>query len=421
MSQSITKGVGLHVVPTQKYKTVRIAVRFIEPLDYNTVAKRALLSSVLSMSSKKYDNQNKVSQKLAEMYGAQFYLDVSKKGDYHFLTASMTIVNGNYLPQKENLLSEAFSFLQEMLFNPNIKNHQFDEDTFQREKTNLIRYIESINDDKQSYAALQIQELYFEGNQNQQTPSNGTVELINDISQKDLIDYYYKMCESNNMEIAVIGDIEEQEVSECIAEWNLSDREPLHSDVFYCQEASNCVREKTETQDIIQSKLNLAFHTNVYFQQENYFPLIVMNGIFGGFPHSKLFMNVREKESMAYYASSSVDTFRGTMNVQTGIDGKNRHRVMELINQQLAEIQLGEVTMDELLQTKEMLRNQYLLSLDNPAAVLEQTILFDFLPFASLSDAEWLDALDKVTADDVKRVSQEIQLQAVYFLEGQGS
>lgn len=421
MSHSIADGVIVHVVPTQKYKTVRIAVRFTEKLNRETVGKRTLLSSVLSMSSQEYPNQNKVSQKLADMYGAQFYLDVSKKGNYHFVTASMNIVNGNYLPKKENLLKEALVFLGEMLFNPQISNSQFDLDTFDREKKNLISYIDSINDDKQSYAALQLQELYFEGDINQQTPSNGTIELVKDITSEELVSYYREMCATNPIEISVIGDVEENDVLSSLEEWKLKGRLQVDSDIFYKQDSRNIVREKIEQQEIIQSKLNLAFQTNVYFQQQDYFPLMVMNGIFGGFPHSKLFMNVREKESMAYYASSSVDTFRGIMNVQTGIDGKNRNRVMELINEQLAAIQIGEITEDEMLQTKEMIRNQYLLSLDNPGAVLEQTFIFDYLPFQAPTDDEWLSQLEQVDVKDVQRVSQKIQLQAVYFLEGQGS
>ncbi len=84
----------------------------------------------------------------------------------------------------------------------------------------------------------------------------------------------------------------------------------------------NIVKERQVREPIVQAKLNLAYQTNVYYDEPERFALMVFNGLFGGFPHSKLFMNVREKESLAYYASSSVDTFRGFMSVQTGIDEK---------------------------------------------------------------------------------------------------
>ena len=69
----------------------------------------------------------------------------------------------------------------------------------------------------------------------------------------------------------------------------------------------NIVKERQVREPIVQAKLNLAYQTNVYYDEPERFALMVFNGLFGGFPHSKLFMNVREKESLAYYASSSVD------------------------------------------------------------------------------------------------------------------
>ena len=87
----------------------------------------------------------------------------------------------------------------------------------------------------------------------------------------------------------------------------------------------------------------------MYYDEPERFALMVFNGLFGGFPHSKLFMNVREKESLAYYASSSVDTFRGFMSVQTGIDEKNRNQVLRLIHEQLESLRNGEITDLELI------------------------------------------------------------------------
>ena len=145
---------------------------------------------------------------------------------------------------------------------------------------------------------------------------------------------------------------------------------------------------------------------------------MVFNGLFGGFPHSKLFMNVREKESLAYYASSSVDTFRGFMSVQTGIDGKNRNQVLRLIHEQLESLRNGEVTELELAQTKAMLRNQYLLSLDAPQATIETAYLDNWLPETQLTDDEWLSRMENVTIHDIQNVAQKIELQAIFFLDG---
>src|SRR5690625_7611044 len=57
-----------------------------------------------------------------------------------------------------------------------------------------------------------------------------------------------------------------------------------------------------EKQDIQQAKLHLGYRTNSTYQDDDYHALQVFNGVFGGFPSSKLFINVREKNSLAYYA-----------------------------------------------------------------------------------------------------------------------
>jgi predicted Zn-dependent peptidase len=79
---------------------------------------------------------------------------------------------------------------------------------------------------------------------------------------------------------------------------------------------------------------------------------LVFNELFGGSPLSKLFMNVREKASLAYYASSSFDTFRGVLKVQAGIDGKNHDQVLAIIAAQLSAIQAGDFTDDLVEQLK---------------------------------------------------------------------
>ncbi len=63
--------------------------------------------------------------------------------------------------------------------------------------------------------------------------------------------------------------------------------------ILYVPEHKEDLVVSSDIQDVQQAKFNLAYKTNVYYLQEDYFPGLVFNGLFGGFPHSKLFMNVR--------------------------------------------------------------------------------------------------------------------------------
>jgi predicted Zn-dependent peptidase len=211
----------------------------------------------------------------------------------------------------------------------------------------------------------------------------------------------------------------QEQVQQAFANWEFPVTERQHPDIYYHQSLLATVNEEVVYEQVTQAKLNMGFQTSVYYGDHRRFALMVFNGLFGGFPHSKLFLNVREKESLAYYASSSVDTFRGLVTVQTGIDGKNRTRVLELVNEQLASLCAGEFTEEEIAQTKAMLRNQFLLSLDSPQALIETAYLNQWLPDTQLTEEEFLTALMAVTKEEIQAVAQDITLQAIFVLDGE--
>lgn len=412
----LKKGVRLHVLPTKKYKTIQVYGRFTTTLQKNIMTKRALLSNLLETNSKKYSDQTKLSAQLAEMYGASFGLNVGRKGNLHWLNIGIGLVNGKYLDD-ENLLAEGVAFLAEILFHPNVSEGAFDEQTFKLEKENLKSYLESLKEDKQTLASLTLQETYFK-DAAQKTPSFGTVEDLADLTSQELADYHQKVLAEDQIDLFVIGDVTEEQVRPLFQDWPLTDREEIYPEVYYDQVVDNVIAERQLQDTVVQAKLNLGYATGVYYEDPQRFALLVFNGLFGGFPHSKLFMNVREKESLAYYASSSFDTFRGFMQVQTGIEGKNRSKVLRLISEQLLALQQGDFTDLAFQQTKAMLKNQYLLALDHPQNLIETVYLAQYLTTPQLTDEAWLERLAAVTPEDVKKVAQQIKLQAIFFLDG---
>lgn len=420
MPISLAQGVNVHVVPTEKYKTVRILVRFNTHLSRKTITKRTILSSLLETNSLHYPDQVKLSEQLAQLYGASFGINVTKKGNLHWFNLSMNVVNDNYLTDS-HVLADAVAFIKEILFYPNIHEGAFDQETFVREKENLLAYYESISEDKQAYSSLALQNLYFNQSEDQQIPSFGTSEDLLAETPESIAHYYQEMIDNDQVDIFVMGDVEEQTVIDLFQELPFVDRASGSAAIFYTQPARNVIEERSKQEILAQSKLNLGYHTDIYYGDEHYFALQVFNGLFGGFPHSKLFMNVREKENLAYYASSSIDTFRGLLTVQTGIDRKNRNQVLHLISEELENLRQGKITEVEIQQTKAMLRNQYLLSLDNALAVLENSYLDDLIPHLRVTDDEWLRRMEAITVTDVQQVAKLVQLQAIFFLEGESS
>ncbi|BCA84635.1 peptidase M16 [Enterococcus saigonensis] len=420
MSIELGNGINLEVMPSKKYKTTRILIRFSARHSEKTAAARTLLTSLLETNSLNYPTQNELSTRLAELYGAGFGVSVAKKGNIHQINVGMSLVNGAYVGE-DHLFDDAVAFLQEILFAPNIKAGAFDEKTFVTEKENLIAYLKSMKEDKQTFASLRLQELFFQNSPDQKVPSFGTVPTTEDLTAEKLVAVYQQMMTEDHIDIFVIGDVTPEQVRKSFAQLPFEKTARAKPEIFFTQKHSNIINEQVEYDQVTQAKLNLAYQMETYYGDTDRFALLVFNGLFGGFPHSKLFMNVREKESLAYYASSSFDSFRGMLKVQTGIDQEKRAAVLHLINEQLESLRKGEISTEELAQTKAMLKNQFLLSLDNPQALIENAYLDLWLPQTKVSEEAFLKGIDAVTIEAVKKMALSVELKAIYCLERSAS
>ena len=127
---------------------------------------------------------------------------------------------------------------------------------------------------------------------------------------------------------------------------------------------------------------------------------------------------MREKASLAYTVSSSMDIFSGMLRVYAGIDRQNRNKAMMLINRQVTDLKRGNFSEEELQQTKKMLRNSALLSQDRQNSLLEMAYLSSILGEKFLAIDEWLIALENVQKEDVVSAANNLKLQAMYFMEG---
>ena len=79
--------------------------------------------------------------------------------------------------------------------------------------------------------------------------------------------------------------------------------------------------------------------------------------MFGAGAHSKLFNNVREKLSLAYYASSQLEKFKGMIIVNAGIEFENFKKAYDEILAQLKEIQEGHITEHEFVSSVSAILN----------------------------------------------------------------
>lgn len=412
----IIKGVHLHFIQSEKFKTNKIKVRFSAPMSEKTIAGRVLTASMLETSNALYPTSQAFREKLANLYGANYSTSLSRRGLVHYLDINLSFVRDQFLSRKNMLADEILDFLKASLFFPLSNGQAFDTKTFEIEKRNVLTDLEAEIENHFYHAHRELNNLFYDLPE-MRIPRVGTIELVEKETAETSFAAFQQMLNQDQIDFFFIGDFNEIAVREKIQEFQFSEREQSLQ-LSYQQNYSNITREKLEQRDVHQSIVELAYHFSSQYGDHSHLPLIVLNGLLGGFAHSKLFVNVREKESLAYTISSSFDIFSGLMRIYAGIDRANRTKTIALINRQILDLKRGHFTDEELEQTKNMMKNSILLAQDRQNTLIERAYMSSVLGKKFLSLEAWLKALENVSKADLIEAAQQLKLQAIYFMEG---
>ncbi|WP_303982116.1 EF-P 5-aminopentanol modification-associated protein YfmF [Niallia circulans] len=417
-TEKITKysGFQLHTVKTEKFKTNTIVMKWRTPITKENSTHRALLPYVMQNSTKKFPTTAKLRSFIEELYGATFFIDLAKKGEYHIVSFSLEIANEKFLSDPAPLLKKGLEFLSEVIFQPNVSESGFDQNVIDNEKRALKQRIQSIYDDKMRYSNQRVIDVMCE-NEPYALSVYGEKDEVDSITPQSLYDYYTKALAEDQIDLYMVGDIKEEEVGAYIEElFPFKERTAQSIDRRKSYETKK-VKEVREVQDIRQGKLNMGFRTNIVYGDPEYFALQVLNGIYGGFSHSKLFINVREKESLAYYAASRLESHKGLLLVMSGIDNNNYDKAVKIIKEQMELMKKGEFSDQEIMQTKAVIHNQMLETLDTSRGMIE------LFYHNSVSDnyvemGDWLQYMSKVSREEIIAAAKKIELDTIYFLTG---
>lgn len=411
----LQEGVTLYIRQSDQFKTVNFSVKWKSALDEKKSAQRAVLSNVLQDSNGRYRTQTALRNTLDELYGTVLYTDVAKRGESHIFSLYAECVNEEYLSEG-GVLDEVLELIQTTIFNPNLVEGQFDEAIVSREKRSVIERIRSVYDDKTRYAQKRMLEL-IRPNSAASASSYGTEADVEAITAADLLAAYNDMVTNDEIDIYIVGDIDVADMIEKITStfaFNARRRQSVNQSIV---NQPSAVQHVGEQQDMKQGKLHLGFSTPVTFHHRDYAKMQVTNGVFGGFAHSKLFMNVREKESMAYYASSAYASHYGLLYVMAGIDAELEDKAVTLIKEQLVALQQGDITDLELDQTKALLANGIKSAFDSARGQIE---VFDQYKDQDehFTAEKLITGWQAVTKEDVQQMASEITLEIIFLLSG---
>jgi predicted Zn-dependent peptidase len=419
MSEQFQRGVWgrlrLHVLPTKRFKTFALSLFAGVPLSETGVTPIALTPFVLRRGTESHPETLSFRERLDDLYGAGFGFDLYKRGDHQIVQFRLDIINDRFVSVTDSLLGEALSFLGEVLTKPALENGKFRGKYVEAEKTTVSKRIDAIINDKIRYASERCVEEMCK-DEPFRLPALGRKDELAALNADTLYDAYRMWLQEASFDLYVAGDTSLEEVQSYVEKsFVLPQGQPSGYSPPKLKGARSEVQTITERLDVGQGKLNMGLRVGATYGSDQYAALLVYNGLLGGFPHSKLFMNVREKASLAYYASSRLDGHKGILTLQSGIETVNYERAVKIIREQIEAMKAGDFAEEDLRRTQAMIVNQ-LRELQDSAF---ERISFDFsnvLSGVERSGDSFIAEIQAITPEMVKTVAQDVELDTIYFL-----
>lgn len=415
ISSNELNGLHLHLYNTDKFKTMSIMLTMKASLQEELTTARALIPHILNGGSTNYPNRKRIQQKLDEMYGAALFLDVQKKGEDHIIVFRMEIPADKYLNDSASLLKSSLHLLHEIIYNPLLENGAFQSLIVEQEKRSLKQRIAAMCNEKVLYANVRLIEEMFKG-EPYQLPAFGREEDIDSLHALSIYKVYEDLLQNDRFDLFIVGAFNENKVKLMIQdvfseEHNNKPIKRISSD----KKSVNRVNFIQDKMDVNQGTLLLGYRIFSTIQDEDYEAARVANAIFGRFPSSKLFIHIREKESLAYFAQSQIESNKGFLIAMVGIDFNNYERAVEIIREQEYAMKEGNVTEAEVEQGKAMLINLLLEAHDSPLGIMD---IFIQSVDSGLSNEinDQIKRISMVSKSDVICAANKWELDTVYFL-----
>lgn len=418
IEETLSADIHLRIVPTQQFKMQTIRMFVHSPLEQDPGAK-ALLSLVLPRGTREIPRSRALAEALDDLYGAGLNVDVMKFGARQLLSAQLTFPSGAYVDDR-GLFERGLRFLRDVVFDPaRGPDGLLRRDYVEQEKANLVRIIQGIVDDKEQYAVYRLVQEMFRG-----TPfarhRYGTVDEVKAQTAESLTGVYETLMRVAPIDLYVVGDVQADDVVRMASEIFAPavERRRLETLPPMRRARSRVAPERRTVVDrlpVSQGKLAIGLRTGLGFGDPEFPALVVANGVLGGFSHSKLFQNVRERASLAYYAYSRLEGTQGAAFITAGIEFQNFDEALRIIEQQVESLKSGEIGGEEFDRTIRALRHHILVGEDSPNSRILTHLERSLYGMDASAEAR-IAELEAVTAESARAAAQGLVFDTVYFL-----
>lgn len=410
-----TKAYNLHFIKTDKFKKIKIKINFKELIEKDKIVYRNMLSLILLEATKNYNTRRLLDIECENLYNIGVGGGTSISGNYQILSFNTTFLNEKYTEKGMN--EKSLKFFLDFIFNPNIENNEFLNQAFTNAKNILEEDIEAF---EESPGRLAFSKLYE--NMCPNTPiayrNTGYIEDLESITPSNLYTYYKELLKKDLIDIFIIGDIDIDDMENIIKEnFTINTiKQNKKSHIIEQTKFRRVPKVIKESKKINQSILIVASKLKNITNFERLYVLAIYNYILGGGADSKLFREVREKNSLCYYISSSHSGVANLELINSGIDGKNFEKALKLIKKEIKEMSLGNFSDDDITKAKINAKAALKEIEDVGEGLINIYEAHEYLDYDLIE--ERTKNIDKVTREDIINVAKKIKLDTIFILEG---
>ena len=404
----------LHCIKTKKFKTITVEVNFRRYLKKEEITIRNLLKAVLLNTSQNFKNERDFIKETENLYDLKLISSNMRIGNYSNLSFKIRFLNEKYTEESMNEYS--IMFLMDLLFKPDVIDHQFQKNEVQKCKKKIEKGIIKLKDNKLKYTLFKL--LETTNNMPYSYNSYGYLEDLEKITPSSLYEYYQSMLAEDYVDVFIIGDINPTEIKNIFKKYFKITTFKKEKKNILVSELIPRKRIKKYSEESIASgsQLTALCTLNNLTEFERKYVLLVYNEMLGGSSNSLLFDTVREKNSYAYYINSSSKAYDNILLIYAGIESNNSENVLKLIRKTLQNITKGEFENKILDSSKETLISSVLASTDSPTGIINT--FYAQVLVNSDNFEERIKKINSVTKEDIIKLSKKINIHSVYFLEG---
>lgn len=415
---TIGDGINFRSIQDPRFKTVRMSIHFMLPLEEDQAAANALLPFVMCRASKEYPDFTRLSQRLAELYGASLSGEVQKLGDVQVMSISMVSLADSYTLYQENLSKELTELLCSIVFDPPFDaNGLFPEEDFLQEQRQALETIDAEFNDKRTYAKQRCEQVMC-AEERYGIRRYGSREAVAALRCEDVTDAWKRVIQNAKIEIMVLGNCDPKPVCDVFASAfaKLDCHIPAACHTQIIRSASE-IKEVSEHMEVAQSKLVMGFRAGAQLDTPEEIAARLMVTILGGTPHSKLFLNVREKLSLCYYCAARFNSIKDLIFIESGVETKNLEQARKEILAQWKEICAGNLDEEEIESAKLSICNSYRTVGDYLGGMESWYLTQTFRPKIQTPE-EAAREINAVTKDEIVAAANRVTLDTVYQLIG---